>query len=155
MSGLEPVTTHGNASSQCLIPILWVPWWLRHPPLDTVTLRHTPSNTVTIFPTNIFLLRQSDPTGVRQSDHTQTAQFVPLEVGLNVGCDNLTHIQSDPFSASPGGWGDSSGDNTQMAMLKKRRCATRENFTHAWVSRTQAWTNLTPNMARPTQQNST
>jgi hypothetical protein len=29
--------------------------------------------------------------GVGQSDHTQTTQFVPLEVGLNVGCDNPTH----------------------------------------------------------------
>ncbi len=53
-----------------------------------------------------------------QWDHTQTAQFEPLEVGLNVGCDNPTHVQSDSFSASPGGLGDSSGDDTQMALLK-------------------------------------
>ncbi len=71
------------------------------PHLDTVTLRPAPSDTVTIRPTNVFILRQSDPTGVGQSDHT--AQFDPFEVGLNVGCDNLTHGQSDPFSASPGG----------------------------------------------------
>jgi hypothetical protein len=51
--------------------------------LDTVTLRPAPSDTVTIRPTNVFILRQSDP--------TQTAQFDPLEVGLNVGCDNPTH----------------------------------------------------------------
>jgi hypothetical protein len=89
------------------------------PQLDTVTLRPAPSVTVTIRPTNVFILRQSDPTGVGQSDHTQTAQFDPLEVGLNVGCDNPTHVQSDPFSASPGGLGDSLGDNTQMALLKK------------------------------------
>jgi hypothetical protein len=88
------------------------------PPLDTVTLRPAPSDTVTIRPTNIFILKQYDPTGVGQSDHTQTAQFDLLEVGLNVGCDNLTHVQSNPFSASPGGLGDSSGDNTQMVLLK-------------------------------------
>ncbi len=125
------------------------------PQLDTVTLWPAPSNTVMIRPTNVFILRQSDTTGVGQSDHTQTAQFDPLEVGLNVGCDNSTLVQSDPFSASPGGLGDISGDDTQMALLKKRHCATRENFTHAWVSWAQAWPNLTPNMARPTQQNST
>ncbi len=84
------------------------------PQLDTVTLRPAPSNTVTIRPTNVFILRQSDPPGVRQSDHTQTAQFDPLEVGLNIGCDNLTHVQSDPFSASPGRLGDSTGNDTQM-----------------------------------------
>ncbi len=39
--------------------------------------------------------------------------------------------------------------------VEKRCCATWENFTHAWVSWAQAWHNLTPNMARPTQQNST
>ncbi len=61
------------------------------PQLDTVTLRPTPSDTVTIRPTNVLILRQSDPTGVGQSDHTQTAQFDPLEEGLNVGCDNPTH----------------------------------------------------------------
>ncbi len=88
------------------------------PRLDTVTLRLAPSNAVTIRSTNVFILRQYDPTGVGQSDHTQTAQFDPLDVGLNVGCDNLTHEQSDPFSASPGGLGDSSGDDTQMALLK-------------------------------------
>jgi hypothetical protein len=68
--------------------------------------------------TNVFILRQSDPTGVGHSDHTQTAQFDTLEVGLNVGCDNQTHEQSDPFSASPGGLGESTGDDTQMALLK-------------------------------------
>jgi hypothetical protein len=88
------------------------------PHLETVTLRAAPSGTVTIRPTNVFILRQSDPAGVGQSDHTQTAQFDPLEVGLNTGCDNPTHSQSDPFSASPGGLGDSSGDDTQMALLK-------------------------------------
>ncbi len=88
------------------------------PQLDTVTLRPAPSGTVTIRPTNIFILRQSDPTGVGQSDHTQTAQFDPLEVGLNVGCDIPTHEQSDPFSASPGGLWDSLGDDTQMALFK-------------------------------------
>ncbi len=88
------------------------------PQLDTVTLRPAPSDTVTICPTNVFILRQSDPTGVGKSDHTRTAQFDPLEVGLNIACDNPTHVQSDPFSASPGGLGDSSGDDTQMALLK-------------------------------------
>ncbi len=34
------------------------------------------------------------------------------------GCDNLTYVQSDPFSALPGRLGDSSGDDTQMALLK-------------------------------------
>ncbi len=82
------------------------------PQLDTVTLRPAPSDTVMICPTNVFTFRQSDPTGVGQSDHTQTAQFDPLEVGLNIGCDNLTHVQSNPFSASSGGLGDSSGDDT-------------------------------------------
>jgi hypothetical protein len=70
------------------------------------------------FTPQTFTLRQSDLTGVRQSDHPQTAQFDPLEVGLNVGYDNPTHKQSDPFSASPAGLGDSSGDDTQMALLK-------------------------------------
>ncbi len=83
-----------------------------------MTLPAAPSGTVTIRPTNVFILRQSDPTEVGQSDHTQTAQFDPLEVGLNVGCDNPTHKQSDPFSASPGGLRDSSGDDTKMALLK-------------------------------------
>ncbi len=40
-------------------------------------------------------------------------------MGLNVGCDNPTHIQSDPFSALPGGGGYSSDQDTQMALLKK------------------------------------
>jgi hypothetical protein len=77
------------------------------PQLDpvTVTLRPAPSDTVMIRPTNVFILRQYDPTGVGQSDHTQTVQFDPLELGLNVGCDHLTHIQSDTFSASPSGLG--------------------------------------------------
>jgi hypothetical protein len=130
------------------------------PQLDTVTLRPAPSDTVTIRPTNVFILRQSDPTGVGQSDHTQTAQFDPLEVGLNVGCNNPTHVQSDPHTFRPilcsarrvrgqFGWRHTDG------AVKKRCCATRENFTHAWVSWAQAWPNLTPNMARPTQQNST
>jgi hypothetical protein len=101
------------------------------PRSDTMTLRSAPSDTVTIRPTNVFILRQTDPTVVEQFNHTQTVQFDPLEVGLNLGCDNPTHVQSDPFSASPGRLGDSSGDNTQMALLKKQRCATRENFTHA------------------------
>jgi hypothetical protein len=83
-----------------------------------VTLRPAPFDTVMIRPTNVFISRQSDPTEVGQSDHTPTAQFDPLEVGLNVGCDNPTHVQSDPFSALPGGLGDSSGDDTQMALLK-------------------------------------
>ncbi len=83
-----------------------------------MTLRPALSNTVMIRPTKVFILRQSDPTGVGQSDHTQTAQFDPLEVGLNVGCDNPTHVQSDPFFASPGGLGDSSVDDTQMMLLK-------------------------------------
>jgi hypothetical protein len=66
------------------------------PQLDTVTLRPAPSDTATIRPTNVFILRQSDPTGVGQSDHTQTAQFDPLEVGLNVGCDNPTRSLLHP-----------------------------------------------------------
>ncbi len=89
-----------------------------------MTLRPAPSDTVTIRPTNVFILRQSYPTGVGQSDHTQTAQFDPLEVGLNVGCDNPIHVQSDTFSALPSRLGDSLGDDTQMALLKKPRCAT-------------------------------
>jgi hypothetical protein len=106
------------------------------PQLDTVTLRPAPSNTVTIRPTNVFILRQSDPTGVGQSDHTQTAQFDPLEVGLNVGCDNLAHEQSDPFSASPGGLGDSSGDDTQMALLKNGAVPPeRTSLTHGSAGR--------------------
>ncbi len=88
------------------------------PRLDAVTLQPAPSDTVTFRQTNVFILRQSVSTGVRQSDHTQTTQFDPLEVGLNIGCDNLTHEQSDPFSASPGGLGYSLGDDTQMALLK-------------------------------------
>jgi hypothetical protein len=104
------------------------------PHLDTVTLRPAPSDTVTIRSTNAFILRQSNPTGVGQSDHTQTAQFDPLEVGLKVGCDNLTHIKSDPFSASPSGLGDSLGDNTQMALLKNGAAPPERNsLTHGSV----------------------
>ncbi len=102
----------------CLHTNIWCLDDCATPQLDTVTLQPAPSDTVTIRPINIFILRQSDSTGVGQSDHTQTAQFDPLEVGLNVGCDNPTHVQSDPFSASPGGLGDSSGDDTQMALLR-------------------------------------
>jgi hypothetical protein len=106
------------------------------PHLDTVTHRPAPSDTETIRPTNVFILRQSDPCGVGQSDHTQTAQFEPLEVGLNVGCDNLTHVQSDPFSASLGRLGDSSGDDTQMAMLKNGTAPPeRTSPTHGSVGR--------------------
>jgi hypothetical protein len=106
------------------------------PRLDTVILRPAPSDTLTIRPTNIFILRQSDPTGVEQSDHTQTAQFDPLEVGLNVSCDNLTHVQSDPFSASPGRLGDSSSDDTQMALLKNGAAPTeRTSPTHGSAGR--------------------
>jgi hypothetical protein len=71
----------------------------------SVTLRPAPSDTVTIRHTNVCILRQSDPTGAELSDHPQTAQFDHLEVGLNVGCDNPTHVQSDPFSAPPGAGG--------------------------------------------------
>ncbi len=114
-----PITSRATSSTfeDWQVEIM-VPWRLRHPQLDTVTLRPAPSDTVTIRPTKVFILRQSDPTGVRQSDHTQTAQFDPLEVGLNVGCDNPTHVQSDSFSASPGRLGESSSDDTQMALLK-------------------------------------
>jgi hypothetical protein len=85
---------------------------IRPPLLDTVTLRPALSDTVTILPTNVYILRQSDPPGVGLSDHPQTAQFDPLDVGLIVGCDIPTHIQSDPFG------GDSSDHNTQMELLK-------------------------------------
>ncbi len=106
------------------------------PQLDTVTFRPAPSHTVTIRSTNVFILRQSDTTGVGQSDHTQTAQFDPLEVGLNVGCDNPAHVQSDPFSASPGGLGDSSGDDTQMALLKNSAAPPkRTSATHGSAGR--------------------
>jgi hypothetical protein len=54
---------------------------------DTCVKFHGPSGVVA----KIYILRQSDPTGVRLSDHSQTARFDPLEVGLNVGCNNLTH----------------------------------------------------------------
>jgi hypothetical protein len=90
---------------------LSVPWHLCHPPVGrsdtpTRTIRHCNDS-----PHKCFHIETSDPTGVGQSDHTQTAQFEPLEVGLNAGCDNPTHVQSDPFSASPGGLGGSSGNN--------------------------------------------
>ncbi len=101
-----------------------------------MTLRPAPSDTVTIRPTNVFILRQYDPTGVGQSNHTQTAQFDPLEVDLNVGCDNPTHIQSDPFSASPGGLGDSSGEDTEMVLLKNGTAPPeRTSPTHGSVGR--------------------
>ncbi len=125
------------------------------PQLDTVTLRPALSDTVTIRPTNVFILRQSDPTGVGQSDHTQTAQFDPLRSG-----SKRWLWQSDPRTIRPifcfarrvrGQFGRRHTDGA----VKKRRCATREDFTYAWVSWAQAWPNLTPNMARPTQQNST
>jgi hypothetical protein len=65
-----------------------------------------------IRPTNVYILRQSDPTGVGQFDHTRTTQFDPLEVGLNVGCDNPIHVQYDPFSAPPGRRGQSGRRHT-------------------------------------------
>jgi hypothetical protein len=64
---------------------------IRPSPVKTLTLQPAPSDIVTIHPTNVYILIQSNPTGVGMSDHLQTAQFDPLEVGLNVGCDNLTH----------------------------------------------------------------
>jgi hypothetical protein len=73
------------------------------------------SNTVSIHPTNVYILSRSDPTGVRLSNHPQTAQFDPLEVGLNVGCDNLTH---EPILCSTRQGGDSSSNDTQIALLK-------------------------------------
>jgi hypothetical protein len=88
--------------------------------------------------------------GVGLSSHPQTAQFDPLEVGINVGCDNPTHSLLRPA----GGGGQFGPQHTDGA-VKTRCCATRENFTNAWVSRAQAWSNLTPNMARPTRQSST
>jgi hypothetical protein len=75
----------------------------------------------TIRPTNVYIMWQSDPTGFELSDHPQTAQFDPSEMGLNIGCDNPTHIQSDPFSAPSGGGGGggySSNHDTHMALLK-------------------------------------
>jgi hypothetical protein len=72
-----------------------------------------------IRPTNVYILRQSDPTGVKLSDHPQAAQFDHLEVGLNVGCDNLTHEQSDPFSAPPG-LGEQLGRRHTDGTVKKK-----------------------------------
>ncbi len=86
--------------------------------------------------TNVFILRESDPTGIGQSDHTQTTQFDPLEVGLNVGCDNPTHGQSDPFSAFPSRLGDSLGNDTQMALLKNGAAPPeRTSLTHGSAGR--------------------
>jgi hypothetical protein len=107
------------------------------PRLDTMTLRPTVTDIVSIRPTNVYILRQSDSTGVGLSDHPQTAQFDPLEVTLSVGCDNPTHVQSNPFSALPSGVG-SVRTTTCRWYCYKRRCATRENFADAWVSWAQA-----------------
>jgi hypothetical protein len=86
-----------------------------------------------IRPTNIYILRRPDPTGTGLSDNPQTVQFNPLEVGLNVGCNNTTHEQSDPFCACPAGLGQFGPRHTDGA-VKKRRCTTRENFADAWVA---------------------
>jgi hypothetical protein len=87
------------------------------PRLDTVTLRPAPSDTVTIRPTYVYILWPSDPQGL-DCLTTPKPLSSALQVGLNVGCDNPTQVQFDPFSAPPGGGGYSSDHDTQMALLK-------------------------------------
>jgi hypothetical protein len=120
----------------------------------TPPFRHCDTPTCTIWHCNdsphirlhIVTVR---PTGVGLSDHPQTAQF-----GLTSGSKRWLW-QSDPGTIRPilcsaRRRGLQFGPRHTDGAVKKRRCATRENFTHVWVSRAQAW----PNMARPTQQSS-
>jgi hypothetical protein len=134
---------------------MWVPWWLGHPPFrhcntSTCTIRHCKDSPhkrfhfVTIWSHRGQTVRPTPNRSLRS-----------LRSGSKCSLYNPIHGQSNPFFAPPGRGGDSSHHDTQMTLFKKRRCATRENCTHAWVSQAQAWPYLIPNMARPTQQSST
>ncbi len=82
------------------------------PQLDTVTLRPAPSDTVTICPKRFHIETIRPHRGWTVRPHPNRS-VRPLRSGSKCWL-----WQSDPFSASPGGLGDSSGDNTQMALLK-------------------------------------
>ncbi len=132
-----------------------VPGWLRHPPVghcDTPTrsIRHCNDS-----PHKHFHIETIRPHRGRTVRPHPNRSVRPLRSGSKCWL-----WQSDPRTIRPilcfarqvtGQFGRRHTDGA----VKKRHCATRENFTHAWVSWVQAWPNLTPNMAIPTQQNST
>ncbi len=137
-----------------ILPIGGVPWRLRHPPFrhcDTLTrtIRHCNDSPHKGF--HIEIIRPHRCRTVRPHPNRSVR---PLRSG-----SKRLLWQSDPRSIRPilcftrrvrGQFGRRHTDGA----VKKQRCPTWKNFTHAWVSRAQAWHNLTPNMARPTQQNS-
>ncbi len=141
-------TREGSCHSPTSYTESTVPWRLRHPPVG-----HCDTPTRTIWhcndsPHKRFHIETIRPhRGWTVQPHPNRS-VQPLRSG-----SKRWLWQSDPFSASPGGLGDSSGDDTQIPLLKT--ALRHPNFTHAWVSWAQAWPNLTPNMERPTQQNST
>ncbi len=132
-----------------------VPWRLCHPPVGhcdtpTRTIRHCNDS-----PHKRFHIETIWPHRGRAVRPHPNRSIRPLRSG-----SKRWLWQSDPRTIRPifcfarqvsgqFGWRHTDG------AVKKQRCATREDFTHAWVSWAQAWPNLTPNMVRPTQQNST
>jgi hypothetical protein len=132
-----------------------VPWRLRHPPF-----RHCDTPTRTIWhcndsPHKRFHIETIRPHRGRTVRPHPNRSVQPLRSG-----SKRWLWQSVPRTIRPilcfarrvrGQFGRRHTDGA----VKKQLCATRENFTHAWFSWAQAWPNLTPNMARPTQQNST
>ncbi len=131
---------------------LRMPWWLGHPPF-----RHCDTPTRTIRHCNDSPHKRLHIVKI-QPRRGQTVWPPPnCSVRRLKSGSKYWLWQSDPFSAprSRGGGGEQFGPRHTDGAVKKRHCATRENFTDAWVSKAQAWPNLTPNMARPTQQSST
>jgi hypothetical protein len=136
---------------------------IRSPPY-----RHCDTSTRTIRHCNYSPLKCLHIVTIRphsgQTFQPPPNQFDPLDVGLNVDCDNPTHGQSDPWTIQPmdnptygqsNPWTIRPMNNLTHSLLhpaggrqfgprhidgavKKCYCATRENFTHAWVSWVQA-----------------
>jgi hypothetical protein len=139
----------------CRISKLAVPWRLRHPPVGhcdtpTRTIRHCNDS-----PHKRFHIETIQPhRGWTVQPHPNLS-VRPLRSG-----SKRWLWQSNPHTIRPilcfaRGVRGQFGRRHTDGSIKKRRCATWENFTHAWVSWAQARPNLTPNIARPTQQNST
>jgi hypothetical protein len=114
------VTGWGYEKSRTLLPvsgtrkqIVSVPWQLRHPPVghcDTLTrtIRHCNDS-----PHKHFHIETIRPHRGRTVQPHPNCSVRPLRRGSKCWL-----WQSDPFSALHGGLGDSSGDDTQMALLK-------------------------------------
>ncbi len=132
-----------------------LPWWLGNP-----LFRHCDTLTCTIRYCNDSPHKRFHIVTIRPH-RGRTVQPPPnRSVRPHRSGSKRWLWQSEPRTIRPilcstrRGGGDSSDHDKQMALLKKRCCANWENFTHAWVSRAQAWPNITLNMARPTQQSS-